>query len=157
MVEPRSSVTLQAPPILVPVHNLTRYLRCRLEVSGGVMRWETPRALLGLVPVGVRRVAVPVDEVLSIDLGRAVRPIHLTVGLALIATPAILGLWWLLAPLGLLGLWVGLVSMGPAMVAVTRNGERHRADVCFGHQIDADLYMEIVRDLASGGSDVENA
>lgn len=119
------------------------------------MRWEVPRTLLGVVPVGVRRVSVPVTEVQSIDLGRTVRPLHLTIGLGLVAVPAILGLWLLLLPLGLLGLWVALVSMGPAMVALTRNGERHRADVCFGHQLDADLYMEVVRDLANL-PDVEN-
>ena len=63
----------QAPPIRVPTHGLTRYLRATIEVSDETVRWAVPRTILGLVPAGVRWIAVPVADVASIGVGRAVR------------------------------------------------------------------------------------
>ena len=40
------------------------------------------------------------------------------------------------------------------MEAITQNGRIYHADVCFGHQIDADLYMAAVEDIAlTAGAD----
>jgi hypothetical protein len=141
-------VPLQVPPITVPAHRLTRYLRARLEVTNGVMRWQVPRALLGVVPIGVRHVSVPVADISSLHLHRVVRPFALLVGAACIGLPLVAALWWLALPLAIFGAWVILVSLGPGLEVVTRFGAKHRADVCFAHQVDAELYMTAVDDLA---------
>jgi hypothetical protein len=135
---------------------LTRYLRVRLEVTDGVLLWEVPRALLGVVPIDVRRIAVPVGEIRSVVMSRAVRPLSLLVAAACIAVPLILALWWLAAPMVLLGLWLGLVSFGPNLEVETRSGAKHRAGVCFGHQLDAELYVDAVNDLAAPGRVMPN-
>jgi len=136
------------PRITVPLHGLTRYLRVRFEVTDGVLRWEVPRTLLGTVPIGVRHIEVPVGEVRSARVHMAARPLRLLVGAACIAVPAVLGLWWLAVPMVVVGAWVVLVSFGPQLEVVTRAGVRHRAVVCFGHRIHAEMYAAAVNDLA---------
>lgn len=132
----------------VPTHGLTRYLRVRLEVASGVLRWDVPRTLLGVVPVGVRHIAVPVADVQSLEVRRVVRPFNLVVGALCIVAPLVLGLWWVAVPMFILGVWVILVSLGPRLDAVTRSGAVEHANVCFSHQLDAELYMTAVTDLA---------
>ena len=142
------AATQQVPPITVPTHRLTRYLRVRLEVVSGVLRWDVPRTLLGVVPVGVRHVALPVSDVRSLVVHRVVRPFNLAVGALCVAVPIALGLWWAAAPMLILGAWVILVSLGPRLDVVTRSGAEDQANVCFSHQFDAELYMAAVTDLA---------
>ena len=132
----------------VPTHGLTRYLRVRLEVASGVLRWDVPRTLLGVVPVGVRHIAVPVADVQSLEVRRVVRPFSLVVGALCIVAPLVLGLWWVAVPMFILGVWVILGSLGPRLDAVTRSGAVEHAIVCFSHQLDAELYMTAVTDLA---------
>ena len=131
----------------LPMHGLTRYLRVRVEVSDGVVRWRLPYTLLGLVPIGQRNVAVPIAEVRSVGVGRGVWPWRLLVGLGLIVAPWFLLPWWAAVPLLVVGLWVTVVALGPRLVLITRAGRRHRAAVCFGHKLDADLYIAAVEDL----------
>ena len=45
------------PETRLPQHNLTRYIRVRLEVSDGVLRWQLPRTLLGVVMSALLRFA----------------------------------------------------------------------------------------------------
>lgn len=138
----------QVPPITAPVHGLTRYLRVRLEVTDGVLRWEVPRTLLGVVPVGVRHISMPVADVQSLQVHPVVRPFNLVVGAVCIVVPLVLGLWWVAAPMLLLGAWVVLVSLGPRLDVVTHSGAKDHASVCLSHQLDAELYMAAVSDLA---------
>ena len=141
--------SVQAPPIRVPTHNLTRYSRTTVEVSDNTVRWEVPRTILGLVPVGTRQVAVPVDDVVSIRVGRAVSPLRLVIGLAGVILPWFFLPWWASLPLLLLGLWIVLVALGPQLMLATQDGKTHRAPVCFGHQLDAELYISVVEDLTA--------
>ena len=143
----------QAPPIRVPTHNLTRYLRATVEVSDHVVRWAVPRTILGVIPVGLRQVAVPVDDVASIGVGRTVRPLRLLVGLAGAILPWFFLPWWASLPVTVVGLWIVLVALGPQLLLTTRSNERHRAPVCFGHQLDAELYIAVVEDLAAQSGD----
>lgn len=140
-----------APPITVPMHNLTRYLRAQIAVVDRLVTWELPRTLLGLVPIGHRHVTVPVADVKSLAVGRNLRPLRLTVGLGAVVGPWFFLPWWASLPLLVIGLWIVLVALGPQLVLVTRSGRKHRAEVCFGHQLDAELYIEVVEDLASEG------
>ena len=141
--------SVQAPPIRVPTHNLTRYSRTTVEVSDNTVRWRVPRTILGLVPAGVRLVAVPIDDVASIRVSRTVRPLRLLVGLAGVVLPWFFLPWWVSLPLLILGLWVVLVALGPQLILTTKKHERYQAPVCFGHQLDAELYMSVVEDLAA--------
>lgn len=134
--------------MVVPAHSLARWIHSTLEVREGVMRWEIPRTILGIVPLGRRIIEVPADSVASIGVGRAVRPISAVVGAAIMVVPFLFGWGWWAALTVPLGLWIVLVALGPQMAAVTRTGPTHRANVCFAHQIDADLYMAAVEDIA---------
>ena len=140
---------LSVPPIVVPTHGLARWVRNELGVTDGVMRWRLTQTLVGVVPLRTRQVAVPAADVAEIGVGRAVRPLGLAVGLATIVLPLVLGWgWWALLTFPL-GVWICLVALGPQMGAVTSRGHHYRVDVCFAHQIDADLYMDAVRDIAA--------
>ena len=108
---------IQAPPITIPTHGLTRYLRVRVSV---------------------------IDH-----MGRTVRVFPLVVGVSLVVAPWFFLPWWGAALPAASGLWVILVALGPQLVVATRSGRQHHAAVCFGHQLDADLYMDVVRELAS--------
>jgi hypothetical protein len=137
------------PPLILPQRNLTRYLRVRLEVAGGLLRVVAPRALLGLVGLGVRRIEIPIDDVVLLKIGRGVRPLRLLIGVACIVIPSVLAPWWIILPMVIAGLWVILASLGPQLEVVTRSGRRHRAGVCFSHQIDGELLAGAVNQLAA--------
>jgi hypothetical protein len=138
----------QVPPITVPTHGLTRYVRVRLEVADDMMRWDVPQTLLGVIPIGVRRVVLPVADVQSIAVHRAVRPFNLLAGALCILVPIVLGFWWVVPLTFILGVWVILVSLGPRLDVTTLSGSVEHANVCFSHQLDAELYMTAVTDLA---------
>ena len=135
------------PPIDLPVHPLTRYLRVRLEVTDGVLRWEVPRTLLGLLPIGTRHVGVPMTKVRSARVRMVLHPLHLLAGTACIVLPLAFGLGWFAAPLVIIGAWAALASFGPHVEVTTSGVARHRAGVCYGHRIDGELYATAVNDL----------
>ena len=56
-------------------------------------------------------------------------------------------------PLLVLGLWVVLVALGPQLKLATRSGATQHAPVCFGHQLDAELYIAVVEDLTADSGD----
>ena len=90
--------------MVVPAHNLARWIHSKLEVRNGTMRWEVPRTIVGLVPVGKRLIEVPTAEISNIGVGRVVRPVGLAAGIGAIVVPFLLGWgWWavLTIPLGL--------------------------------------------------------
>jgi hypothetical protein len=133
----------------VPTHNLTRYLRTTVEVSDNTVRWEVPHTILGLFPVGNRQVVVPVDDVASIRVGRRVRPLRFLIGLGGAILPWFFLPWWASLLLLIVGLWIVLVALGPQLILATHKSETHQAPVCFGHQLDAELYISVVEDLAA--------
>ena len=135
------------PPISIPVHPLTRYLRVSLEVTDGVLRWQVPRTLLGVIPIGTRHVGVPMTEVRSARVRLALHPLHQLAGAACIVLPLAFGLGWFSAPLVIVGAWAALASFGPHVEVTTSSGGRHRAGVCYGHRIDGELYATAVNDL----------
>jgi hypothetical protein len=151
--ERQGSTNRNLPPMTIPQHGLTRYLRVRLEVDDGVLRWEQPRTVLGVVPVGHRRVAVPLEQVTSLRLQRpGRRPIRLAAGLLMMGLPAFFLPWWAAVPVIILGGWVTLVALGPALRADTVAGKHYHTGVCFGHQFDADLFIEAANDMAGNGA-----
>jgi hypothetical protein len=140
---------LSVPKMVVPAHNLARWIHATMDVTDGLMRWESRRTLLGIVPIGWRRVEIPAADVDSLRVRRTVRPTNLLLGLAMMVFPILAGWgWWLLLTLPA-GTWVVLVSLGPRMEAETHGGRTHHVDVCFGHQIDAELYMSAVEDIGA--------
>lgn len=135
--------------MVVPAHGLARWVHARLGMADGVLRWEIPVTLLGIVPLGRRRVDVPAAEVTDIGVRRTARPISLLIGLTAMVLPLLAGwAWWLTLITAPLGLWIVLVSLGPRLRVVTTTGEDHKVSVCFAHQIDADLYIAAVEDIA---------
>ena len=143
-----SEYPASVPPMIMPAHGLVRYCRTKVEVDDGVVRWDMPRTLLGVLPLGSRSVAVAVDDVASIRIDRVVRWFDLTMGLALMIAPWFFLPWWASSLLLILGTWVALVSLGPELEIETRSGTKHGAAVCPGHELDAELYITAVEDLA---------
>ncbi len=143
-----SGYPTSVPPMIMPAHGLVRYCRTEVEVDDGIVRWKVPRTLLGVLPIGYRSIAVPVADVASIRIDRIVRWLDLLMGLALMIVPWFFVPWWASIPFLMLGLWVVLVSLGPELELVTRSGKTHGAAVCPGHELDAELYIAAVEDLA---------
>ncbi len=145
-----ADANLSVSPMVIPAHNLARWVRTEMAIANGVMEWQVPRTILGVLPFRRDRIAASTADVEGIAVTRAVRrPVSLTIGLATIVAPFILGWgWWGLLTVPF-GLWISLVSLGPRMVATTFDGSRLPADVCFGHQIDADLYIAAVHDIGA--------
>ena len=142
-----SSLTL--PEMILPQHNLTRYLRVGLSVTDGTMIWRLRRLVLGVMPFGSREVRVPVARVASMRLQNwTMRPWRWSFTVGLIVAAALLTPWWVMTPLILLGAWTSFVSIGPSLQVTTIDGAAHRAAVCFGHRIDAELFIEAVTDMA---------
>lgn len=136
---------LRLPEMILPQHNLTRYIRVGLSAENGAMVWRVPRRIFGVIPIGTRVVRIPVDEVSEMRIqDLTVRPWRLPIPIALAVGAALFTPWWAMVPLMLAALWMAFVSFGPFMEATTRDGRRHRVAVCFGHRLDAELYIEAV-------------
>ena len=104
---------------------------------------------MGVVPIGVRRFDIPVDDIAAVRLrDRTLRPLRLPLAAALIALPPFLLPWWLMVPLILIGFWKLFVSFGMGIEAETHSSRTHRAAVCFGHKIDAEVFIAAVEDIA---------
>lgn len=146
------------PPLVLPVHPAGRHLRTRLGVDEWVLRWDVPRAFLGIVPMGTKHVEVPLTELASLALVRlAVRPLRLVVGILIAFGAFALGVpWWGTIGLLLLGAWVSFRSLVSGLELRTTSGRVHHAGVCFGHLFDAEVYAVAVddllrRDVGTGG------
>lgn len=142
----RSSRSL--PPMTVPAHGSTRYLRSRVEVRSGVLRWEVPRAVFGVLPIGSRTIEIPLSEVSSLTVRRTLQPLRFILGLAWVAIPMIFGLWWLAVPSAMFGIWVIAISVGPQLEVSTTTGTTRRAPFCFTHRFDAELYAQAALAIA---------
>ena len=142
----RGNVSL--PPMTVPAHGSTRYLRSRVEVSGGVLRWEVPRAVFGVFPIGTRTIAIPISEVSRMTVHRTLQPLRFILGLAWVTIPVIFGQWWLAVPSTVFGIWVIAISVGSQLEVSTTTGMTRRAPFCFTHRLDAELYAQAALAIA---------
>lgn len=141
------------PPLVLPVHPAGRHLHTRLAVDDWVLRWDVPRALLGIVPLGTKHVEVPLGELASLAIVRfAVRPLRLVVGVLIAFGAFALGLpWWGTVGLLVLGGWVVARSLVSGLELRTTSGRVHHAGVCFGHLFDAEVYAVAIDDLLRRG------
>ncbi len=139
------------PRTTLPVHGTTRYIRTYLEVDDGILIWDVPRTVLGMIPIGSRRIEVPLTEVEALRMKRVVpHPVRLAFGAGLVVAPWFLLPWWASIPLLILGLWTILIALGPHLELETKSALTHRSPVCFGHSLDAELYIAAVEDMISG-------
>ncbi|MBI5156869.1 MAG: hypothetical protein HZA58_02510 [Acidimicrobiia bacterium] len=151
------TASVRLPEMRLPVHGITRYLRVRIEVDDGVLRWAVPRALLGLVPIGVRHVSAPVSTLRSVGVRRVVTTHRLLTGLVVAAIPWFYLRWWWSLPITLVGAAIALTSIGLHLEVTTGKGRRLCAPVCEGHKIDAALYADGLRDLIARAAATEHA
>jgi hypothetical protein len=86
--------------------------------------------------------------VFSLGVRRRLQPVRFGFGAACIAVPLMFDLWWLAIPMTLFGLWLLLISLGQQLEVLTTAGTRHRAPVCFNHQLDGELYAHAVMRMA---------
>lgn len=143
-------MTYSVPRTTLPVHGTTRYIRTYLEVDDGVLQWEVPRTLLGMIPVGTRKIDVPIADVESVRMRRVVlHPVRLLLGATLAIAPWFFLPWWVSVPLLILGLWTILIALGPHLELTTKAGNTHRSPVCLRHSLDAELYIAAVEDMVA--------
>lgn len=143
-------MTDSVPRTTLPVHGSTRYIRTYIEVDDGVVKWEVPRTVLGMIPAGSRFIEVPVADVVSVRMRRAVpHPLRLFAGAGLVFFPWFVLPWWLSIPVLILGLWTILIALGPHLQLETKDGSVHRAPVCLRHSLDAELYIAALEDMTS--------
>ena len=141
-------MTDSLPRMTLPVHGTARYVRTYLEVQDGILRWDVPRTVLGMIPVGSRRVEVPLVDVKDVRMKRMVpHPVRLALGAGLAVAPWFLLPWWAAVPLLILGLWTILIALGPHLELETKSGRIHRSPICFGHSLDAEIYKAAVEDM----------
>ncbi len=139
------------PRMTLPVHGTARYIRTHLQVDDGILKWEVPRTLLGMIPTGSRRIDVPLKQVEAVNMRRfAPHPLRIAIGLGLAVAPWFYLPWWLSVPLLILGVWTVLIALGPHFEVVTKDGRKHRSPVCFDHSLDAELYKAAVEDMIEG-------
>lgn len=141
-------MTGSVPRTTLPIHGTTRYIRTHLAVDDGVLRWEVPRTLLGMIQIGSLMIEIPVADVEMVRMRRFMPdPIRLAVGLVLVVAPWFLLPWWVSVPLLILGLWTILITLGPRLEVITKSAATHRSPVCFRHSLDAELYIAAVEDM----------
>lgn len=141
-------MSYSVPRTTLPVHGSTRYIRTHLEVSDGKLKWEVPRTLLGMIPMGSRKIDVSIEEIDKVEMKRVVpHPIRLALGAAGVIAPWFFLPWWASIPLLILGLWTVLIALGPHLQLTTKGGTVHRSPVCFDHSFDAELYVAAVEDM----------
>ena len=144
-------MTTSVPRTTLPIHGTTRYIRTHLQVDDGVLKWEVPQTLLGMIQIGSREIDVSLADVAEVNMRRvALHPIRLAIGLVLVIAPWFFLPWWGAVPLLILGLWAILNTLGPHLELVTKSGEVHRSPICWGHSLDAELYMAAVDDMITG-------
>lgn len=136
------------PRITVPQSRMTPYLRAWVEVSDGVLRWQVPRTLLAVVPIGTRPVEIPLESVRVVRVLRAPAMLGRFVAAILLAIALIVAFGWIAVPIDLVGVWLVLVSNRPHLEVEALDGRRHRAAFCLDARIDAELYAISVNELA---------
>jgi hypothetical protein len=142
------TAALSLPRITVPQSRMTPYLRAWVEVSDGVLRWQVPRALLGVVPIGTRHIEIPLEAVRSVRVLRAPAMLGRFLAALVVAVVLLIAFGWIAVPFVLVGVWLVLVSNRPHLEVETFDGRRQRAAFCLDAQIDAELYAISVNELA---------
>jgi hypothetical protein len=137
----------QLPLTTLPLNTLTPYLRARVEVTDDVLRWESPRPVLGFIPVGTQRVALPLATIGSVRSRYTVHPDRLVVGLALMLLPLLWPTWAVIVPSMLAG--AVLLMMAPAAQLDVRAtaSSAYRLTICLRHKMDVDLVAAALEDL----------
>lgn len=140
---------VQVPPTTLPMNTITPYLRARLEVVDDTLRWQTPRTVLGLVPIGAERVALPLQTITGVQARYTVHPVRLLLGLGLLVVPVAVPVVWVGLPA--LAVAVVLLLLAPAaqLRVVSANGRRDDLGVCIRHKLDVDLIAAALTDLLS--------
>lgn len=142
-----NSHRVQLPPTVLPLNTITPYLRARLEVADDCLRWESPRTVLGIIPIGSRRVEIPLGAIKSVGARYGVYPVRLLLGAGLLAVPFLVTTWW--AAAGTLAAAGALLLLAPAarLDVVTADGRAHRLGICIRHRLDVDLIAAALDDL----------
>lgn len=136
------------PRITVAQSRMTPYLRAWVEVTGDVLRWQVPRTLLGVLPIGTRHIDIPIASVRSVRVLRAPLMLGRLIVDVLASIALIVAFGWIAVPVVIIGTWLVLVSNRPHLEVEALDGTRHRAAFCLDAQLDAELYAMSVNDLA---------
>jgi hypothetical protein len=151
--------TASAATMVLPVHRLTPYLRVRIRTDDRSLAIEHRRGLLGLVPLWVNRIEIPLTELGSGKVEKHIRWQCLATAVAIAASVLLLDLPMAVrVALGIVGLLELLLAFGPGeAVHVERtDGRSWTIPFCRAHDFDAALAMEDARRrrdaLAGGGA-----
>jgi hypothetical protein len=134
-----------APTVTVLTNSLTPWLRSRFTLREDGLHADVPRALLGLVPAGRRRVRLPLERIDDIRVSMALYPDR-----ALVCSLLLVGAVVVTGPGRIALLALGLVLLPLSYVAVLRVdlrdvARRERFPICVFARFDARLVAAATR------------
>jgi hypothetical protein len=139
--------SVQLPPTVLPLNRATPWYRARIEATDGVLRWETPRTLLGLLRAGTRRVALPLADITAVRARLGVHPARLAVGLALLGAILTGPSAWAVPVLAALAGLQLMMAPDAQLVVRTIDGRTRRLAICILHRMDVELVAAALADL----------
>lgn len=102
----------------------------------------------GILPIGRRVIDMPVEEVATLEVGKVIHPVRLTVTVAVLVLAILTGSWWIVVPGVVIALWIVVVAFGPNLIPTTTSGDRETTAICLGHQIDGEFHRDAVWAIA---------
>lgn len=142
---PPSGAQLLAPTVTVLTNSLTPWLRSRFTLRSDGLHADVPRTVLGILPIGRRRLLLPLERISGADVAMALRPERAIACLVLLAVAA----FAVTGPVRLALLALGLVLVPLSYVAVlqvgVRGARRQRFPICVFARIDVRLVAAAIR------------
>lgn len=134
--------------MVLPVHQLTPYLRVRISTDDRSLAIEHRRALFGLIPLWTHRIQIPLTDLArgrvksNVRLQCVAAAVVLAASIPLLDLPLVAGL-----ALGIMALLELLLALAPAKaVRVERtDGRTWTIPFCRVHAFDASLALEDAR------------
>ncbi len=132
MTMPGRTVAHHAAHYVLLTNVLTPWLRTRIDVTGGVVTLDAPRAILGILPIGRDRTTIPIGRVETVRIGWRAVPARLALSAALVAAAIVADppRWLAVA---LLALGAALLFLGAITVlrVTDRQGPVLDLPICF--------------------------
>lgn len=144
-----------ATEVVLPSNIFTPWLRLRSRVDDTAVQIEDRHTMLGLLPLGVRRVRVPLGELRSMRVVTVVRAERLAAILGLLALVIVARLPVWADVLGLfLAAWLAPLTLIKELRIEDRSARRWSIPVCWFYTFDASL---IAMDVQARALDQERS
>lgn len=136
---------LLAPTVTVLTNSLTPWLRSRFTLRSDGLHADVPRAVLGILPVGRRRVRVPLERISGVEVAMALRLERALACLALLTVALVGATGPIRLVLLALTLWLVPLSYVAVLQVDVRGARRQRFPVCVFARLDVRLVAAATR------------